>query len=100
MTMTMTMTMMMHRLLQLQKDRRRRRGDAESWVSVITGVGKHSQVKPHPLFFVALPHTTNPTQRGAAQGGRAQIRPAVVRHLKDNGYHYHEVDGEVLVRVT
>lgn len=66
----------LNRLLQLQKDRRRRRGDAESWVSVITGVGKHSQ------------------------GGRAQIRPAVVRHLKDNGYHYHEVDGEVLVRVT
>lgn len=33
------------------------------------------------------------------QGGRAQIKPAVVRYLKENRYQYREVDGVVFIRI-
>jgi hypothetical protein len=91
----------LERLLNLHEQQRQRNPNAPSWVSVITGLGHHSQV-PAPLsLHPQHPPTHSRFMRASLvrQGGRAQIKPAVVQHLRAHGYRYREVDGVVFIRV-
>jgi hypothetical protein len=107
------------RLLHLHEQKRQRNPNAASWVSVITGLGKHSQVWTPAVAahtFISQSHTTlttrdtrdtrthththtRHTHTHTLQGGRAQIKPAVERHLRANNYQFREQGGVVFIRI-